>query len=139
MGMLPSWRTAPTWKDADKKPNPEAIYDSCGEEIGKSKGKGGDGDGEESEDEVAMKERWNERKILMRERERERMERGEVECEEEENEYDSDSEVDEDEAAFNELMTNHLLSPTPSSRGIQTSAGIPREEIIIISDSEDED
>ncbi|QSZ37615.1 hypothetical protein DSL72_008714 [Monilinia vaccinii-corymbosi] len=140
MGTLPSWRTAPSWRDVDGAENPERKYDSCGEEI-----HGGGGGGEESEDEVAAKERRNERRtMVMLERERARARAREDEHgREHEHEYDSDSEVDDDDdddEAFDELMKGHIPSPPPSSPSphSQNEIGIPREEIIVISDSEDE-
>lgn len=127
MGMLPFWRKPPSWKDSETSVNPEKRYDSCGEEMK-------DKDDEESEDEVAMKERWNERRKVLE------LERGsehdrDRECE---HEYDSDSEVEDDDEAFDELMKDQLPSPPPSSPFSQESIGIPREQIIIISDSETE-
>ncbi|ESZ91905.1 hypothetical protein SBOR_7699 [Sclerotinia borealis F-4128] len=111
MGMLPSWRQAPSWKDSDG--NGEKELDSCGEEIGEK-------NDEESEVEVVAKEKWQKAKRVRVE-----------------HEYDSDSEVDDDEEEFDELMKDHLPS-LPSSPHAQTSAGFPKEEIIVISDSETE-
>ncbi|RAL61822.1 hypothetical protein DID88_002885 [Monilinia fructigena] len=127
MGMLPFWRKPPSWKDSETFVNSEKTYDSCGEEIK-------DKNGEESEDEVAIKERRNERrKVLEQEGRRENDRDHEFE-----HEYDSDSEVEDDDEAFDELIKDQLPSPPPSSPFSQEPIGIPREEIIVISDSETE-
>ncbi|APA09529.1 predicted protein [Sclerotinia sclerotiorum 1980 UF-70] len=130
MGMLPSWRKAPNWKDEDLQFNERAV-DSCGEEVNENV--------EDEDDEVAEKERANERRnekmaVQKRLAERRMIERSE---------YDSDSEVDDAET-FDELMKDHLPSP-PSSphkhqdqsqRQAQAATGMEKEEIIVISDSE---
>ncbi|KAF7864043.1 hypothetical protein EAF04_007008 [Stromatinia cepivora] len=139
MGMLPSWRKAPSWKDEGLKFNDRAV-DSCGEEIHEND----EDEDEDEDDEVAKKERANERRNERMAIERRLAERRMTERSE--NEYDSDSEVDDDEA-FDELMKDHLLSP-PSSPHTQnqnhaqaqaqarTATGTEKEEIIVISDSE---
>lgn len=133
MGLLPSWRKAPSWKGSDPNPNDKA-YDSCGEKI--THDPNGEDDTDE-EDEVRKKERENLRRIemerIMAERERQMVQRNREE------EYDSDSEVDEDEE-FDVLMRDGLPSPhsSPSTHHTQNSTGKAREEIIIISDTETE-
>ncbi|CAD6442125.1 a641e0ef-6667-49e0-85f3-6d6de953918b [Sclerotinia trifoliorum] len=131
MGMLPSWRKAPSWKDEDLKFNVRAL-DPCGEEINEN---------DEDDDEVAEKERANERRNEKMAVQRRLAERRMMESSQ--HEYDSDSEVDDDET-FDELMRDQLPSPPSSPRKhqnqsqpqAQAATGMEKEEIIVISDSE---
>lgn len=140
MGMLPSWRKAPSWKDIESDSIPqETGVDSCGEEI-----QDRDEEAKDESSEVEKKERENERRkerMMMMESTRAIEERKRNE----EFEYDSDSEVDDDEA-FDELMRDSVSTPLPTHRHAHL-AQLPRsqkgrvmqkETVIVISDSDTE-
>ncbi|KAF7888068.1 uncharacterized protein EAF02_002609 [Botrytis sinoallii] len=140
MGMLPSWRKAPSWKDIDSGSIPhETGVDSCGEEI-----QDRDKAAKDESSEVEKKERENERRkerMMMMEKTQAIEERKRKE----EFEYDSDSEVDDDEA-FDELMRDSVSAPVSTHRRahlaplprMQHGMDVQKETVIVISDSDTE-
>ncbi|TGO84184.1 hypothetical protein BPOR_0538g00050 [Botrytis porri] len=142
MGMLPSWRKAPSWKDIESDSIPhEAGVDSCGEEI---QYRDAEASAEDENSKVEKKERENERRkerILM-----EGTRAMEERKRKEEFEYDSDSEVDDDET-FDELMRDSVSAPVSTHRHAHHLAQLPRlrdvrdvqkEMVIVISESDTE-